>query len=287
MEALKIKTHELDSKVDYIKSLEVDLAREKRARENAERRASRLSGVPLHPDVNEDDGAVEEAAFDPPSDNVELMNHTMPNGHIQGKSDDDSLSRSASMSTIRNLEDTAQPLEDPSSIVSCLQAQLDLRNKEMTEMKLLMESYRQKAEEAEEGRKSLAEMVENIRAGRDPNSTVPVSKGDESALISDNDGNHADCLAEATNSRELDRKSSSSPSSPRQRSGSAALGNIQQEIEKTMSNVLQQHQREWADPSERGRMVQSAPYVSMVGVVLIGVGIMTWLNGWQPGGGDK
>lgn len=153
-------------------------------------------------------------------------------------------------------------------------------------MKMLMESYRYKAEEAEEGRRSLAELVENIRAGRDPKSAVPITNEDESTLLVDSDANGT---IETTNHgqlRNLRRSDSSGLPHHRQPNGGAVMGNIHREIEKTVSNVLQQHQREWGGPGAGGRMVQSAPYVSMVGVVLIGVGIMTWLNGWQPGG-DK
>ena len=285
VEALKIKTHELDSKADYIRSLEVDLARERRARESAERRALKLSGVHSDSDDNHDDGLVDEGAFEPPLDSIEMMGHNMPNGHVGHKDDESNLSRSSSMSTIKDAEDTSQPTEDTSSLASRLQAQLDLRNKEMTEMKQLMESYSQRAEEAEEGRRSLAEMVENIRAGRDPKSPIAATSDDFSPRPLNKDDSKTIQVAKPTESTDLDCTSPSPQRPHHQQNGSATIGTIHQEIEKTMSSVLQQQQRQWhGGPGERGRMVQSAPYVSMVGVVLIGVGIMTWLNGWQPGG---
>ena len=53
------------------------------------------------------------------------------------------------------------------------------------------------------------------------------------------------------------------------------------DLERTVSSVLQQQQQA---QGQRGSVaMQSAPYASMVGVVLIGVGLMTWLNGWQRG----
>ena len=285
VEALKIKTHELDSKADYIRSLEVDLARERRARESAERRALKLSGVHSDSDDHHDNGSVDEEAFEPPLDSVEMMGHDMPNGHVGHKDDESNLSRSSSMSTIRDPDDATQPSEDASSLASRLQAQLDLRNKEMNEMKQLMESYRHRAEEAEEGRKTLAEMVENIRAGRDPKSPSSAASDDFSPRPLNKDDTRTIQVAKPTESRDPDHTSPSPQHPHHQQNGSATIGNIHQEIEKTMSSVLQQQQRQWhGGPSESGRMVQSAPYVSMVGVVLIGVGIMTWLNGWQPSG---
>ena len=284
VEALKIKNHELDSKVDYIKSLEMDLAREKRARENAERRALKLSGVHLGPNNYENNGAIEEEAFEPPSDTVQLMEQKTPNGFVQEHDAGEGLSRSSSMLTIRNVEGSTEPREDASSLASRLQAQLDLRNKEMNDMKMLMESYREKAEEAEEGRRTLAEMVENIRAGRDPQTPILTTKDERPTSSGGSGEKGVSQSAQSGLSRELDNRSLPSQHSNHLQNGSATFGNVQREVEKTMSNVLQQHQREWGGHSESGRMVQSAPYVSMVGVVLIGVGIMTWLNGWQPGG---
>ncbi len=284
MEALKIKTHELDSKVDYIKSLEVDLAREKRRREIAERK---LSGDPHDQLDHGRNGTLEEDAFEPPLDSMETMEHDMPNGYVPENGDVKALSRSASSSTIRNSEISERSTENASGLAARLQAQLDLRNREMNEMKRLMESYRQRTEEAEEGRRSLAEMVENIRAGRDKNAISAMNDDDPTYI--DSQANGSIMSPKLTQSRDLDGHPSSSQLAHRQPNGSAAIGNLHSEIEKTVSNVLQQHQREWGGPAGGGgggRMVQSAPYVSMVGVVLIGVGIMTWLNGWQPGG-DK
>ena len=284
VEALKIKSHELDLKVDYIRSLEIDLAREKKARENAERRVFNLSGVHLGPEDHNNNGAVDEEAFQPPSDTVQLMEQNLSNGHFPDHDDGGKLSRSSSTLTLRNADGAAEPREDVSSLASRLQSQLDLRNKEMNEMKLLMESYRQRTEVAEEGRRTLAEMVENIRAGRDPKSASPNTK-DERTISSGGSGEKAASqLEKFDQSRELDDDSPSAQHSYHLQNGSAAIGKIHREVEKTMSTVLQQHQREWGGSGESGRMVQSAPYVSMVGVVLIGVGIMTWLNGWQPGG---
>ncbi|KAL2054176.1 hypothetical protein ABVK25_005715 [Lepraria finkii] len=156
--------------------------------------------------------------------------------------------------------------------------------KEMDDMKIAMESYKRRAEDAEEGRRSLAEMVENLRAGRNPNSVVPITSDDDSTLLGDSETNSLSDSKKYVQSRDTDRSVASPQPHPPQLNGSAVVGNVQRELEKTMSNVLQQQQRQWSGPGEGGRMVQSAPYLSIVGVVLIGVGIMTWLNGWQPNG---
>jgi hypothetical protein len=284
VEALKSSRKEIESQGDRVKFLEMALARERKAREKAERRARTLSGEHIEHEDIERDGTVEEEAFDPPLDSLELMEKRMPNGHVDDSEEKDSLSKSPSMATITNAEDLHRDTQDIDASTSRLQARLDLMVKEMDDMKMAMESYKRRAEDAEEGRRSLAEMVENLRAGRNPNSAVATNSDDDSTLLADTETNGAADTRKHGKPRDTERSAIPSQSHPPHLNGSAVVGNIQRELEKTMSNVLQQHQRQWSGPGEGGRMVQSAPYVSMVGVVLIGVGIMTWLNGWQPNG---
>lgn len=286
LEALKSAKHEIDSQGNQVKYLEVALARERKARENAERRAQSLSADRFPFQHHETNGAVEEEAFEPPLDSVELMGQDLPNGHREQneKEDKERLSRSASMDTLKNTEDMHQDTEEIDASTSRLQARVDLMIKEMDEMKQVMESYKRRAEDAEEGRKSLAEMVDNLRAGRGANSAITNTNDDESTLVGDSHSNTASDSKRPIIKGDADRSLISTQSHRPQANGSAAIGAMHRELEKTVSNVLQQHQRQWGGPGEPGRMVQSAPYVSMVGVVLIGVGIMTWLNGWQPGG---
>jgi hypothetical protein len=286
LEALKSAKHEIDSQGDRMKYLEVALARERKAREHAERHAQSLSGGHFPRQDHKTNGTVDEEVFEPPLDSVELMDQDLTNGHKEQDEDKDKdfLSRSASMATIKNTEDMHRDTKEVDASTSRLQARVGLMIKEMDEMKQVMESYKRRAEDAEEGRRGLAEMVENLRAGRGANSAVPSLADSDSTLPGDSDANALSNFTKSPQSGDMDRSLVSPQSHRPQPNGSAAMDNIQRELEKTVSSVLQQHSRQWGGPGESGRMVQSAPYVSMVGVVLIGVGIMTWLNGWQPGG---
>lgn len=285
LEALKSAKNEIDSQGDRVKYLEVALARERKAREHAERHAHSLSGGHFPRQNHETNGAVEEEAFEPPLDSMELMEQELTNGHREQDEDeqDESLRRSASMATIKNTEDMHRDTAEIDASTSRLQARVDLMVKEMDDMKQVMESYKRRAEEAEEGRKSLAEMVENLRAGRVANSAASSLTDSGFTFPGDSEPNGLLDFSKLPRSGDGDHSLISSQSHRPQPNGSAAIGNMHRELEKTVSSVLQQHQRQWGGPGESGRMVQSAPYVSMVGVVLIGVGIMTWLNGWQPG----
>ena len=284
LEALKSAKHEIDSQGDRVKYLETALACERRARENAERRAQSLAGGRFLENDHERNGVVEEEAFEPPLDSVELMEQELPNGTKSGHGEDDKdlLSRSASMATIKNADMHPGP-KDIDASTSRLQARLDLMVKEMDEMKQVMESYKQRAEDAEEGRKSLAEMVENLRAGRSANSVLPAVNDDDTTLLATDVPAGDFVTKHASYPADRDRSNTVLPHKPHL-NGHAVPGDMHRELEKTVSNVLQQHQQRHWGTDGGGRMVQSAPYVSMVGVVLIGVGIMTWLNGWQPGG---
>ena len=280
LEALKSAKQEIDSQGSRVKHLEVALARERKARELAERRARNLSGSR---DDHETNGAVEEEAFEPPLDTLELIEQELPNGHAEDDEESKSLSRSISTATLKSAEDTHQGTADIDTSTSRLQARIDLMVKEMDDLKMLMESYKQRAEEAEEGKRGLAEMVESIRAGRDSKSSTPATNEDHPTRLGNGDVNGSAGPKAPARSKGLDRSSSSSHLHHELPNGTAAIEDMHRELEKTVSNVLQQ-QRRWGSTGDGGRMVQSAPYVSMVGVVLIGVGIMTWLNGWQPGG---
>ena len=279
LEALKSAKQEIDSQGSRVKHLEVALAQERKARELAERRARTLLGSE---DVRETNGAVKGEAFEQPLDTLELIEQELPNGHAEHE-EPNRLSRSISTTTLKSAEDKSQGTVDIDSSTSRLQARLDLMVKEMDDLKMLMESYRHRAEDAEEGQRSLSEMVENIRAGRDPKSVLPATKADDSTLLGKGEVIDAADPKAPASAKRSDRSSSSSHLHHQLPNGTAALEDMNRELEKTVSNVLQQ-QRQWNGTGEGGHMVQSAPYVSMIGVVLIGVGIMTWLNGWQPGG---
>jgi len=51
----------------------------------------------------------------------------------------------------------------------------------------------------------------------------------------------------------------------------------QQDAQQAQQQQLQQKQKK-----DHGPLLQSLPYASMIGVVLFGMGIMAYLNGWQP-----
>lgn len=290
VEALTTAKREIDSQGDRVKQLEVLLKRERKARETAEERARHLlESHPVPQDESQEHGAVEEQAFEPPTDSSEQVKRHLTNG-CEPNHQENSLSRDLTSPRTPDLmtktaEELRSDTESVNASTSRLQERLDLMVKEMDEMRIVMESYKCRAEGAEQAQKGLAEMVEQIRAG---NSTGSNGASTSATTSSGNNDSSSSSVIPKSSSRSdsTDQISvDSSPSSVMQQrrlsngavSTDTATENIG-ELQRTLSTALQ------AQRSGGGSGVvamQSAPYVSMVGVVLIGVGIMTWLNGWQ------
>lgn len=286
VEALTAAKREIDSQGDRVKHLEVLLRRERKARETAEERARRLLEKHNFPNgENQENGVVEDEAFEPPPDSPDQSKQQLMNG-FHGQVDDVPAAKDSQF-TIGppdlKRETTEKPYHDTKAIdtsTTLLQERLNLMVREMDEMKLVMESYKRRAEGAERERNGLAEMVERIRAGTDPTITSTTSNTDKSTPNTETSSHQIS----------LDQKSlDSSPSavSPQRSqndvplSGDSRSHDVVVLQQHTLSTVLQSHR--WGNGSHGEVAMQSAPYVSMVGVVLIGVGIMTWLNGWQRG----
>jgi hypothetical protein len=251
VEALTSTQKKLDTQENRVKQLEEELKQERQAREFAEQRAKYL-----------------------------LENSLMTNGTTL--THDDTAS-TTSEETVQ-LEDNAgtvpeipatttatQEKEIDDAAKERLQQRLDLMLKEMAEVKEQMESYKRRAEVAEEEKSTLAEMVERIREGEKK------SKSRESSI-------------RKKKSTEMSTQTDSWSAT----NGSAYISNQDHAVEaqehKTNGTVDKSLMN--AKPSQLiaptalslhhdDRLVQSAPYASIVGVVLIGVGIMAYLNGWQ------
>lgn len=157
-------------------------------------------------------------------------------------------------------EITAKAVEESTSK---LQARLDTMLVEMNEMKQHMESYRQRAEFAEKerdaDRKTLAEMVLRIRA--------------------DDSGRRSSSTERARSPA----KALSSIAPP-----SEALKMLDPEFDDTadvncnITAIPPQLVAALRPPGSQDQLLyHSGPYASMLGVVLIGMGIMAYMNGWQ------
>ncbi|EEP80686.1 predicted protein [Uncinocarpus reesii 1704] len=252
IEALAIAKKELDLQSARVKELEELLRHERVARETAEERARELEVECSEPVVE----VISEPQPSPDESNLSVTNVVEPLDSKQVKAP----------------EVLESPLESaaPDSVASELQIRLDSLIAEMDEMRKEVDQYKNSAERAEteaaQSRKSLAEMIEQVRRERteigamkptgaeDTSSDAPSAEG---PLYTEND--------EAAKVREV-LEMRCRPLSPTR----------MQELERAATAFAKQRQR-------RTIFEQSAPYASMIGVVLLGVGIMAYLNGWQKG----
>ena len=298
VEALTTAKREIDSQGDRVKHLEVMLKQERKAREGAEERARRLLAGHSPKPGSHESGTVEEEAFEPPADAQTANETELSNGHVQ--EGENQLEKPVPTPAEPNVPEGLP--HDAASVDAStirLQEKLNLMVREIDEMKMVMESYKRRAETAEQERKGLAEMVQQIRSNV---ATAAVESGDESTVLASNPPQGSDASTSWSSSSTC--ASSGSASTDQQNSkqvnGRAtnctlSLRSANQtdhgmaELERTVSTALQETSKSqrwgrsgggWGGNGE-GAMAQGAPYASMVGVVLIGVGIMTWLNGWQ------
>ena len=266
------------------------LHRERKARESAEDRARRLLEGHFPDKADEHDHNIAgEEVLGPPSDSSESKDRGLTNGY-HGKSDsaDDTISDISSVTTLLPSPSTISPerLQSETKAVdastSRLKDRLDLMVREMDEMKTTMENYKRRAEGAEEERNSLQEMVEKIRASS-PSSNGSVTS--PSGFASSQTNSIPSTSTKGTSISSLsDSSVAIAHNSPTRANGSALSNAIPdfKDLERTVTSVLQQSQQQQRQHGQ-GVAMQSAPYASMLGVVLLGVGLMTWLNGWQKG----
>lgn len=152
---------------------------------------------------------------------------------------------------------------------AALQERLDAMMAEMEEMKQQMEKYRRRAESAEtetsSTKASLGRMIEEFRH----ENTAAVEKAVETSPKALSSEGRSRKSSKGSASESMSGSTVAESEAPR--SPDAQMG---QKLEDAVAAVLQENKK-------GDRLAQSAPYASMLGVVLIGVGLMAYLNSWQ------
>lgn len=249
VEALSQAKKEIDAQSARMRDLEEMLKKEREARETAESHAKRLqmesASAKLEVATPAPEERVLDEAFEPP---------TVAVGEVIAAS--------------KEISPSTEAVE---ASTSKLQEKLELMIVEMKEMKEHMEAYRSRAETAESerdvDRKTLAEMVEKYRSeeqarressrrGRSRSRSMKSS----SATSSD------DASVKPTNGFASKESSNGKAIAPPELAG----------LEKSLAVALSR-----PPGSQDHLLYQSGPYASMLGVVLLGMGLMAYMNGWQ------
>lgn len=243
IEALSIAKKELDSQGARVKQLEDKLMEERSARESAEERVRTLEQHAAARPVSH----VDEEQQAPTTESVEQTPEIKP-GSVQDG-------------------------QELSSKEQQLKESLDAVVAEMQTLKMDMDHFQRRAEVAEndasQARASLAEMITKIREENKKSAT------ETSEPIEREPSTELDRAVRATTAEEAEVDMKTLTKWPSHTNGQVRAPKLPKHLEHAITTVLKERNVH-GDP-----LTQSAPYVSMLGVVLIGVGLMAYLNSWQ------
>ena len=266
-EALNSAKKELDTNTARVRDLEDMLVKEREARLFAEDIVQKMEET-SHAKIN--------GSADAP----------LVNGHSElDKAFDPPVEQPSSHELDEAEPDTAPPQHDKAEMLAAaFQARIDSMAVEVNSMRDQLEAFRLRAEKAEAerdaDRKSLAEMVLQIRQ-RDEDEqrreaerrSRSASKGRRRALSKD----------ELKHSAVAANGSATEPATA-QRDSAAAEDAFDETPSPSRANTMKPAGGALAVQGQQqdGTLIHTLPYASMVGVVLLGMGLMAYLNGWQP-----
>ena len=263
-EALNSAKREIETQSSRMRDLEEKLQEERQARELAEGLARRLedltasqaNGSAIKPQTDTD--ALQDA-FEPP---VET--------HLEDET---------ATEVGESLSPRPEVLE---ASATHLHAQIETMVLEMKDLRQQLESYKMRAETAEaerdEGRKTLAEMALQIRREAEAREAAAREKAtkvqseaqavqhsvDDQSEISD---------GSSTMIRTPSTCSSQSNTTPGEPADPPSL---------SRTNTITPMTASVGGLKREEALANSVPFASMIGVVMIGMGLMAYINGWQP-----
>lgn len=269
LEELKAVKQQNETQADKMRRLEEELEQEKQARLQAEEMTKKLEEESLVNGVSEAEDAILE------------------DKEIPSSSSDAAALAAEELTTAAKTADA----DEVEANARKLQEKLEIMMSEMNEMKLLMETYRQRAETAEqerdESRNSLAEMVQKIREDETARATKKSAKAERRS--SEEAEMNAKLVAEQEKVEESvygsaaeEEKPSPSPVVKKVANSAAVATAAASSLATKAQDNLNLALRGGSDGVQPLSVENTAPYASMVGVVLLGLGVMTYLNGgWK------
>ncbi|KAK0628237.1 hypothetical protein B0T17DRAFT_488448 [Bombardia bombarda] len=264
-ESLNTAKKELDSNVARIRTLEELLNTEREARLQAEgliqrmeeSSHARMNGAAAVPLVN---GHSElDKAFDPPAERP--LTPEVPAAPASPEQSPPS-----------------QP-DKVEALAAAFQARIDSMASEMMGLRDQLDAFKQRAEKAESerdaDRTTLAEMVSKIRQ-RDEEEKQAAER--RSRSLSKSRSRHT------SRDHDVEEKPvimNGAPTEPTIQPGESPEDLIEVPT-LSRANTITPFSKMLTVPPQDPALIQTLPYASMLGVVLIGMGLMAYLNGWQP-----
>ncbi|RYP05773.1 hypothetical protein DL764_003590 [Monosporascus ibericus] len=262
-EALNNAKREIETQTSRMRDLEERLQKERQARELAEElarrledNASKLNGSPIKP---ESEANALEQAFEPPVEPTNAAEDNAPTSNV-------------------GTSLPAQP-EAVGASATQLHAQIETMVLEIKDLRHQLEASRQRAETAEAerdaDRKSLAEMALQIRKDAEAREAAVRAKAAQSPI---------DTHAARNDYGERSDGSSSMIKTPSTCSSRSNRTSSEPADPPTLSraNTITPLTASPGGLTHNQALANSVPYASMIGVVMIGMGLMAYINGWQP-----
>ncbi|TPX11115.1 uncharacterized protein E0L32_007976 [Thyridium curvatum] len=259
-EALDSARKEIDNHHARMKELEKKYQEERQRRESAEEQVKLLEDAASTKEAN-------GAAVSPDTTPALEEKIAVAAAESTSAADDDATHTAAT--------------ETPSEPTEAMQARIDAMVAEVKGLKDLVEEFRKRAEKAEaerdEDRKTLSEMVAEIRRRDEEEArrkakerTRSSSVGRKGVVISSPANPDVSAVDGASESGPAEKES---PADPAEEYPTLSRAN-------TITPTPQTQALQASDPV----FIHGMPYASMLGVVIFGMGLMAYLNGWQPQG---
>lgn len=257
IDALNTAKRDFDSQSVRMRELETMLQKEREAREHAEDLARRLEeNVASH--MN---GSAKSADEEQEEPILSTPDAAAPEAHAS---------------------DAIKPeVDSAAETATKLQARIDTMEVQMQEMRESLAEWQQRCEVAEaerdDDRKTLAEMVVQLRA-EEARKTATQEKSrsrSRKARGERRPNEAADIVASG-------KRTGGDPAIRNQSDGAASEDEVSEDATLSRADTITAMDTRKSGPSPEHQLQAGLPYASMVGVVLIGMGLMAYINGWQP-----
>lgn len=253
-EALNNAKRDIDSQTARMRELEEMLQKERVAREEAEELAKRL----------EESATVHM--------NGSAMAGAEPSVEVTEVSEDEKTI--TSLPVVETIEETTPAVDTAQETATALQSRIDLMETQMRDMKEQMEEWKQRCETAESERdaekKTLAEMVVELRAEEARRKAAEARARSHSRKRDADTNGVVESIANSGVPKGVTGPVDAVEPSVDDAPDAPTLSRAST-ITPASSGVRGQDQR----------LQAALPYASMIGVVLFGMGLMAYINGWQ------
>lgn len=280
VEALASAKRELDSQSARMRDLEEMLQKERQARELAEELARQLEQQSSLAKVNGQSESSAEGSI--PEDTLESLSDetgSTPASLIQTTEPLSPKPNPADSGDVQPSASTSKDVDTNgiSSSTTLLEQRVETMLVEMQQLRDNMELFKKRAEVAEDARdqdrKTLAEMVEKIRSEESArrSSSTERARSPSGDMARDQPSSNSGALSDTLGP--LLQK--------------AGFSNGDTSARKAEARRIAAGTLSMPPGTQDQRLYHATPYASMLGVVLIGMGLMAYLNGWQPPKSDR